>query len=388
MNIFEYQAKAILRERGLNVPNGKVASDAETAKQIAQDLGGEAWAVKAQIKTGGRGKAGGIKIAKSLDEVHEFAGKILSTPLQTYQSGGTATKVKTVLIEECCDIANELYFAITIDRAEKSIVCMASAEGGVEIEQTAKEKPEAIFKEHVGSLPKLMPYQARGMAIKMGLKEKKTLNQATKFILQLYEVFVQYDCSLAEVNPLVITSSGDVVVLDAKLGFDDSALFKHPEIVEMRDPDDETASERIARESGLSYIGLDGSIGCMVNGAGLAMATMDTVKLYGAEPANFLDVGGGAEAETVAKAFQILMSDDNVKVILVNIFGGILLCDMLAEGVVAACREAKPTVPLVVRLEGTNVERGRQILSDSGLNIITENTMKAAAQKAVELAKE
>lgn len=387
MNLFEYQAKELLRKQGLNVPRGEATTDASKARAIAERIGGNVWAVKAQVKTGGRGKAGGIKIAQSLDEVETYSRAILHSSLVTHQSGGEGKKVGSILIEEGCDISRELYVAITIDRREGCAVCVASAEGGVEIEETARTNPEAIVKEHIHPLSGMAPYQARNIASRLGIKDPALLGKVCKMLLGLYDIFVKYDCQLAEINPLVITGDNDVIALDAKMGLDDSALFRQPDAADMRDWEDESAGERIARECGLNYIALDGQVGCMVNGAGLAMATMDTVKLVGGEPANFLDVGGGASAEMVAKAFNILMSDDNVRSILINIFGGILRCDMLAEGVVEACRNVKPHVPLIVRLEGTNVERGREILQNSGLNIVTENTMKAAAQKAVELAK-
>lgn len=388
MNLYEYQAKEILRTHGLKVPRGQSTSDPEKAKAIADEMGGNVWAVKAQVKTGGRGKAGGIKIAKSLEEVSAFSKEILNLSLVTHQSGGVGSKVRSVLIEEGCSISKEFYLAITVDRLKSCAVCVASSEGGVEIEETARNNPSAIIKEHIHPLAGMSPYQARNIASRLGIKDQGLLNKIGRFVIGLYEVFAKYDCQLAEINPLVITDDGEVVALDAKLGIDDCALFRQADIAEMRDWHEESPGERIARECGLNYITLDGYIGCMVNGAGLAMATMDTVKLFGGSPANFLDVGGGASTEMVTKAFSILMSDDNVRSILVNIFGGILQCDVLAEGVVAACREVKPQVPLVVRLEGTNVEEGRRILDSSGLNIVSEQTMEAAAQRAVELAKE
>lgn len=385
MNIYEYQAKEILKIYGVKVPKGKVTSNLQEAEGIAKEIGGRGWVVKAQIKAGGRGKAGGIKIVKSLGEVKRCTKEILSTPLKTYQTGNLAKKINKVLIEEQCDIAKELYFAITIDRLQSRVVIIASSQGGIEIEEIAQKTPSAIFKEYIDPVTGMTPFQARNLAFKLGISDKDSLKSAIKFMMRLYKVFIQCDCTLAEINPLVITKEGELVALDAKLSFDDSALTRHPEIAEMRDLEDELPAERIARENNLSYIGLDGDIGCMVNGAGLAMATMDSIKLYGGEPANFLDVGGGASTEMVTQAFKILMSDEKVKAILVNIFGGILKCDVLAEGIVSACREVKPNVPLVVRLEGTNVEEGREILNASGLNIISEGSMKQAAQKAVEL---
>lgn len=388
MNIYEYQAKAILKQYGVNVPEGKVAADAQESEKIAKEIGGPNWVVKAQVLTGGRGKAGGIKIAKTLAEVKQHAQDILSRSLRTYQSGDQARKVNKVLVEQCCSIAQEFYFAITIDRLRSNVVIIASSQGGVDIEQTARSNPSAIFKEYIDLLNGLMPYQMRNLAFKLGIKDKELLKQAVKFMSQFYKVFIGCDCLLAEINPLVITKENKIVALDAKLSFDDSALLRHQEFAQMRNIQEDSLAEKLARESNLSYIGLEGNIGCMVNGAGLAMATMDSIKIYGGQPANFLDVGGGASKEMVTQAFSILMSDKNIKVILVNIFGGILKCDLLAEGMVSASQKVKPNIPLVVRLEGTNVERGREILSNSGLNIISEKSMKAAAQKAVELAGE
>jgi len=386
LNIYEYQAKEILRKHGVKVPRGKVASDPLGAEYIAKEIGGTAWVIKAQIHAGGRGKAGGIRFAKSLGEVKQYTKEVLGTSLKTYQSGDSAKNVNKVLVEEMCDIAKELYFAATVDRLRSKVVIIASSQGGVEIEETARKNPSAIFKEYIDPVTGMMPFQARNLAFNLELEDKDIVRTAIRFMLSFYALFIECDCALAEINPLVITKKDEIIALDAKLSFDDSALSRHPEIAELRDLKEELPSERIARENNLSYVGLEGNIGCMVNGAGLAMATMDCIKLYGGEPANFLDVGGGASAETVTKAFNILMSDDKVKVILVNIFGGILKCDVLAEGIVRACQEVKPHVPLVVRLEGTNVERGREILNASGLNIISESDMKAAAQKAVELA--
>lgn len=387
MNIYEYQAKELLKRYGVKVPKGRVTSSPQEAEDIAKEIGGKGWVVKAQLLAGGRGKAGGIKIARSSEEVKRYTKDILNTPLKTHQTGSAAKKIKKVLIEECCDIAKELYFAITIDRLQSKVVIIASSQGGIEIEETARKDPSAIFKEYIDPVTGMMPFQVRRLAFKLGITDKELLDKTIKFMMGLYELFIQRDCTLIEINPLVITQEAEILALDAKLSFDDNALSRHPELLKMRDLEDELPAEKIARENNLSYIGLDGDIGCMVNGAGLAMATMDSIKLYGGEPANFLDVGGGASIEMVTQAFKILMSDEKVKAILVNIFGGILKCDILAEGIVTACKEVRPQVPLVVRLEGTNVEQGRQILKDSGLNIISEESMKAAAQKAVELAK-
>lgn len=386
MNICEHHAKDILRKYGVKVPKGKVASDPLSAEYIAKEIGGKRWVVKAQILAGGRGKAGGIKIARSLEEVKQYTTEILDTPLKTCQSGNIAKKVHRVLIEQWCNIARELYYAITIDRLRSKVVIIASVQGGIEIEETARTNPSAIFKENIDPVTGIMPFHARNLAYKLGITDKEVLGRINKFMMRLYDLFIECDCALAEINPLVITKDNEIMALDAKLSFDDSALSRHPEIAGMRDLEEELPAERIARENNLSYIGLNGDIGCMVNGAGLAMATMDSIKIYGGEPANFLDVGGGASTEMVTKAFTILMSDKKVKVVLINIFGGILKCDVLAEGIVSACREVKPRVPLVVKLDGTNVERGREILKNSKLNIISEKNMKDAAKRAVELA--
>jgi succinyl-CoA synthetase beta subunit len=386
VNVYEYQGKEILRKAGVKTPRGRVASDPLTAEHVAREIGGPAWVVKAQILAGGRGKAGGVKIAKSVGEVKESTKEILGARLETYQTGSLAEKVNKVLVEEWCDIAHELYFAIAIDRLRSRIVVIASPEGGVEIEETARKNPSAIFKEYIDAAAGMMLFQARNLTFKLGIRDKDIVKGAVRTMMNIYKAFVQLDCSLIEINPLVITRQAGVVALDAKLSFDDSALSRHPEIAELRDLREELPMERTARENNLNYIALDGNIGCMVNGAGLAMATMDTIKIYGGEPANFLDVGGGASAEMISKAFRILMSDEKVRVIFVNIFGGILKCDVLAEGIVAACQELKPRVPLIVRLEGTNVEKGRQILNDSGLDIESKPDMKAAAQRAVQLA--
>lgn len=386
MNIYEYQAKEILRKHGVRVPRGRVASDSLGAEHVAREIGGVAWVVKAQILAGGRGKAGGVRIARSLDEVKQHTKKILGAPLKTYQTGGSGKKVDKVLVEEWCEIAHELYLAITIDRLQSSVVVVASWEGGVEIEEVAKKNPSAIFREYIDSTTGMMPFQARSLVFRLGIRDKDVARRAVKAMMNIHDLFVEYDCALVEINPLVVTRQAEIVALDAKLSFDDSALSRHPEVAELRDLKEELPAERIARENNLNYIALDGSIGCMVNGAGLAMATMDTIKVYGGTPANFLDVGGGASAEMISKAFSILVSDEKVKVILVNIFGGILKCDVLAEGIVSACREVKPRVPMIVRLEGTNVERGRAILNASALNISSEPDMKSAAQRAVELA--
>jgi len=386
LNIYEYQAKEIFRQYKVAVPQGLTASDPDTARKNAEKIGGEGWVIKAQVLAGGRGKAGGIKVARTLDEVQEYAGEILGKALVTKQTGSTASKVQTVLVEQLVNIDRELYVAMAVDRVLARVVCIASSRGGVDIEDTAENEPGSIFKEYIDPITGLMPFQARKIAFRLGISGKEALKKAVNILTRLYTVFTGCDCSLAEINPLVITKENEIIALDAKLGFDDSALMRQPDIGKLRNEEEESPAEKMAREAGLSYISLEGSIGCMVNGAGLAMSTMDSIKFYGGQPANFLDVGGGASRDTVTRAFTILMSDKNVKAILVNIFGGILQCDLLAEGIVAACHEVKPGVPLVVRLEGTNVEKGRQILRDSGLNIISEDTMKDAAVKAVEAA--
>jgi len=387
VNIYEYQAKELLRKSGMNVPRGKVSSGVSSGEDIVKEIGSGPWVVKAQVMTGGRGKAGGIKIAKTSAELRQCVEEILRNPLQTYQSGNSAKKVRKVLVEERCSIAKEFYLAITIDRLRSAVVIVTSPQGGVEIEETAKKNPQAIFKEYISPAEGIRLDQAKNTVFKLGVTDKGLLAECGEFIIKLYALFMQFDCLLAEVNPLVITEENKIIALDAKFNFDDSALIRHPEIARLRDLEDEQPQEAVARQNNLSYIGLEGNIGCMVNGAGLAMATMDSIKVYGGEPANFLDVGGGASTEMVTEAFKILISDKGVKAILVNIFGGILKCDVLAQGIVEACKKIKPKVPLVVRLEGTNVEKGREILKDSGLNIISENTMKEAAQRAVALAR-
>ena len=386
MNVYEYQAKELLRKHGVHVPRGRVASDPLGADHVAREVGGVAWVVQAQILAGGRGKAGGVKVAKSFDEVKEYTKRMIGAPLRTDQTGGSAKKVDTVLVEEWCEIAYELYLAITIDRFQSRVVVMASSDGGVEIEETARENPSAIFRESIDPTTGMMPFQTRSLAFRLGIRDKELVRRCSETMMRVYDFFVRYDCALVELNPLVITRQADMVALDAKVTFDDNALSRHPEIADLRDFKEESAAERIARESNLNYVALDGAIGCMVNGAGLAMATMDTIKLFGGAPASFLDVGGGATAEMISKAFRILASDNKVRVILVNVFGGILKCDILAEGIVSACQVTRPHVPLVVRLEGTNVERGRAILDASGLNVDSEADMKTAAQRAVELA--
>ncbi|MDP9729785.1 ADP-forming succinate--CoA ligase subunit beta [Alicyclobacillus tolerans] len=383
MNIHEYQAKAVLAKYGVAVPQGSVAFTVEEAVEAAKALGGKA-VVKAQIHAGGRGKAGGVKLAKSLDEVKAHASELLGKVLVTHQTGPTGKVVKRLLIEQLTDIKKEYYIGVVLDRASGRVVMMASAEGGMEIEEVAAKTPEKIFRETVDPATGLNPYQARNLAFSIGIPNE-LVNKAVKFMTALYHAFVDKDCSIAEINPLVETGDGQIMALDAKLNFDDNALYRHPEIQELRDLDEEDPKETEASKFGLSYIALDGNIGCMVNGAGLAMATMDTIKYYGGEPANFLDVGGGASEEKVTEAFKIILSDSKVKGILVNIFGGIMKCDIIANGVVAAARQIGLDKPLVVRLEGTNVELGKKILNESGLNIVAADSLADAAQKMVAL---
>lgn len=387
MKIHEYQAKEILKKFGVAVPKGKVAFTPEEAVEVAKEIGGDVWVVKAQIHAGGRGKAGGIKLARSYDEVYEHAKNMLGSKLVTYQTGPEGKIVKKVLVEQGLSIQKELYVGITLDRSTSRNVVMVSSEGGVEIEQIAAESPEKILKEYVDPKVGFMPYQARRLAFGLGL-DGEAFKNAVKFLIALYKAYEETDASLAEINPLVLTTDGQVLALDAKMNFDDNALFRHPEIVEMRDIDEEDPLEVEASKYNLNYIRLKGNVGCMVNGAGLAMATMDLIKLAGGEPANFLDVGGGAKAETVEQGFRIILSDPNVKAILINIFGGIVRCDRVAQGVVEAARKVGVNVPVVVRLEGTNAEEGAKILKESGLNFIVANGFKDAAEKVVNVLKE
>ncbi len=386
MNIHEYQGKEVLRNYGVLVPNGKVAFTVEEAVEAAKELGSQICVVKAQIHAGGRGKAGGVKVAKNLEEVRTYAAEILGKTLITHQTGPEGKEVKRLLIEEGCDIKKEYYVGIVLDRATSRVVLMASEEGGTEIEEVAEKTPEKIFKEEIDPVVGLMPYQARRIAFNINIP-KELVNQAVKFMMGLYNAYIEKDCSIAEINPLVVTGDGKVMALDAKLNFDSNALYRHKDILEYRDLEEEDVKEVEASKYDLSYISLDGNIGCMVNGAGLAMATMDIVKHYGGDPANFLDVGGGATAEKVTEAFKIILSDSNVKGIFVNIFGGIMKCDVIAEGVVEAAKQVQLSVPLVVRLEGTNVELGKKILAESGLAITSAESMADGAQKIVSLVK-
>jgi succinyl-CoA synthetase beta subunit len=387
MNIHEYQAKGLMSKFGVAVPRGAVAYTPEEAEAAARDLGGAVWAVKAQIHAGGRGKAGGVKIAKSLEEVRAFAGQLLGRALITKQTGPQGRVVKRVYVEAGCDIRRELYLGMLIDRATSRVTVMASAEGGVEIEEVAAKSPEKILKVVVDPVTGLMPHHARRIAYGLGL-EGGQVSSAVKFMTGMYAAFTALDASVVEINPLVVTGAGEVLALDAKMNFDDNGLFRQKEVAELRDEDEEDPAEIEAGRHGLNYIKLDGNIGCMVNGAGLAMATMDIIKLYGGAPANFLDVGGGATKERVTAAFKIILSDANVEGILVNIFGGIMRCDVIAEGVVAAAREIGLQVPLVVRLEGTNVELGKKILRESNLPILSADNLADAAEKVVKAVRE
>ena len=384
MNIHEYQGKEILRKYGVAVPNGKVAFTPEEAVEVAQELGAKVTVVKAQIHAGGRGKAGGVKIAKNLDEVRTYAQELLGKILVTHQTGPEGKEVKRLYIEEGSDIQKEYYLSLVLDRATSRVVMMGSEEGGMDIEEVAETNPEKIFKEVIDPVTGLLPFQARRMAFNMNIPAN-LVNKAVKLMLGIYEAFVDKDASIVEINPLVVTGSDEVVALDAKFNFDSNALYRHKDIQELRDLDEEDPKEIEASKYDLSYISLDGNIGCMVNGAGLAMATMDTISYYGGTPANFLDVGGGATAEKVTEAFKIILSDPNVKGIFVNIFGGIMKCDIIASGVITAAKEVGLSVPLVVRLEGTNVEIGKAMLNESGLNIVAADSMADGAQKIVGL---
>jgi succinyl-CoA synthetase beta subunit len=380
MKIHEYQAKEILRKFKVAVPEGMVAFTVDEAVAAAEKIGGSVWVVKAQIHAGGRGKGGGVKVAKSINEVREFANQILGMNLITHQTGPEGRLVKRLLIEQGINIDKELYLGITLDRAQSKNVIMVSTEGGVEIEKVAAESPEKILKEAIDPAVGIQAYQARKLAFGLGLQGDQ-LKNAVKFIMALYNTYEATDSSLAEINPLVVTKEGNVIALDAKMNFDDNALFRHPDIIEYRDFDEEEPLEIEASKFNLNYIKLDGNVGCMVNGAGLAMATMDIIKLAGGEPANFLDVGGGANKETVANGFKIILSDKNVQAILINIFGGIVRCDRVAQGVIDAVKEINVKVPIVVRLEGTNAEEAGVLLDKSGLKFEVAKSLQDAAQK-------
>ncbi len=386
MNIHEYQGKDLLKQYGVKVPEGKVAFTVEEAVEAAKALGTAVVVVKAQIHAGGRGKAGGVKVAKSLEEVRTYATEILGKVLVTHQTGPEGKEVRRLLIEQGCDIKKEYYVGVVVDRTTGCVVMMASEEGGMDIEEVAEHSPEKIFKEVIDPAVGMQAYQARKLAYAIKIPTE-LVNKTVSFMLSLYKAFVEKDCSIAEINPLVVTGSGDVMALDAKMNFDSNALFRHKDIVALRDLTEEDEKEIQASKYDLSYIALDGNIGCMVNGAGLAMATMDIIKYYGGEPANFLDVGGGATTEKVTEAFKIILSDPSVKGIFVNIFGGIMKCDVIANGVVEAAKQVSLDKPLVVRLEGTNVELGKKLLNESGLNIVAADSMADGAQKIVALVK-
>ncbi len=383
MKVHEYQAKEILKQYSVAVPRGKVAFSVDEAAAAALEIGGSAWVVKAQIHAGGRGKGGGVKVARSIDEVRSLASEMLGMHLVTHQTGPEGRIVKRLLIEQGIDIARELYVGVTLDRATSQAVVMASTEGGVEIEKVAAETPEKILKEFVDRTIGFQAFQARNLAFGLGLTGDAFKN-AVKFLTRLFRAYEAMDCSLAEINPLVITTGGDVLALDAKMNFDDNALYRHPTVTALRDLDEEDPLEVEASKSGLNYIKLDGNVGCMVNGAGLAMATMDIIKLAGGQPANFLDVGGGASAEAVASGFRIILADPNVRAVLINIFGGIVRCDRVAAGVVEAAKMVRVAVPVVVRLAGTNAELAGEILRDSGLNFLVADSLKEAAVKVTQ----
>jgi succinyl-CoA synthetase beta subunit len=393
MNIHEYQAKELLQKFDVATTRGRVASTLDQAEQIAREFGDVDVVVKAQIHAGGRGKGtftngfkGGVHVRKTPPEVRDVAAKMLGQILVTHQTGPGGRQVNKVLVAESADIAREIYFAVLVDRATAAPVIVASTEGGVEIEAVAAKSPEKIIREPIDPLAGLQPFQTRKLAKQLGF-ESSQLKSASKLFEGLYRTFIAYDCSMVEVNPLVVTAKGDVLALDAKFNFDDNALYRHPEIAALRDIAEEDPREVEASKHGLNYIGLDGNIACLVNGAGLAMATMDIIKFYGGEPANFLDVGGGATEEQVTEAFKILIADKKVKAILVNIFGGIMKCDIIAQGIINAAKAVKLSMPLVVRLEGTNVEKGKQLLKESGLALITADDLADAAQKAVKAAR-
>ena len=387
MNVHEHQAKALLKKYGVAVPKGEAAFSVDEAVKAAEDLGGPVYVVKAQIHAGGRGKGGGVKVVKSVEDVKAEAERMLGMTLVTHLTGPEGKEVGRLYVEDGCDIARELYLSMLVDRGEGRVVVVASTEGGMDIEEVAAETPEKIQTVVIDPLVGMSGFQARRIAFGLGL-EGKQVGSAVKLLTNLYQAFNDLDAAMIEINPLVVTGAGDIMALDAKMGFDDNALFRHPDVEALRDVTEENPVERKAEEIGLNYVALDGEIGCMVNGAGLAMATMDIIKLNGAAPANFLDVGGAADKERVIEAFKIILSDDKVKAILVNIFGGIMRCDIIAEGVVAATKELGLEVPLVVRLEGTNVDKGKQIMAESGLAITPADNLKDAAEKVVKAMRE
>jgi len=382
MNIHEYQAKELFRQYGVRTLQGVVASNSDEAAKACKELGGKIWVVKAQVHAGGRGKGGGIVLCRSADEVYEAANNLIGKNLITPQTAKEGVEVRTIYIEEGCNISKELYLGIVLDREKELPVIMASTEGGVEIEEVASKNPGKILKVHVDPITGLGDWQARQIAFGLDLEGTQIKNCA-KFMKSLYKLFVDLDCSIVEINPLVVNTDDEIIALDAKINFDSSGLFRHKEIEELRDTNEEEPLETRANKVGLNYIKLDGKIGCMVNGAGLAMATMDIIKLHGGEPANFLDVGGGADAKQVAEGFKVILSDPEVKAIFVNIFGGIMRCDFIAEGIITAAKEINMNVPLIVRLAGTNVELGKKMLSESGLDLISADDMDDGARKAI-----
>ena len=386
MNIHEYQAKELLKARGLPVLNGGVAYTVDEAVDVAKSLPGPVYVVKAQIHAGGRGKGGGVKVVKTIDDVKAEATRMLGMQLVTHQTGPQGQEVSRLYIEDGCNIARELYLGLLIDRATSSVTIMASTEGGMDIEEVSEKTPEKIMKVVIDPAIGFQAFQGRQIAFALGL-EGKQVGKCVKLVTQMYDAFVELDASIVEINPLVVTADGDLLPLDAKMNFDDNAMFRQKEVEDLRDVAEEDPAEKRAKDHELNYVKLTGNIGCMVNGAGLAMATMDIIKLYGGDPANFLDVGGGATKERVAEAFRIILSDPNVEGILVNIFGGIMRCDVIAEGVITAARELGLTMPLVVRLEGTNVEKGKKLLKESGLNIIAADNLADAAEKVVNTVK-
>ena len=382
MNFHEYQAKQLFADYGIAVPKGIVARSPDEAVAAAKQIPGDLWVVKAQIHAGGRGKAGGVKLAKSYDEVASYAKQMLGAKMATYQTAGVELPIDSVLISEGTDIAKELYLSVLVDRSTKTVTFIASAEGGMDIEQVAHEKPEAIHTLNINYVEGLQPYQCRDVGFAMGLNAKQ-VGQLTKIMMGLFKLFMEKDLALVELNPLAILTNGDLAVLDGKINSDDNASFRHPELVAMRDTRQEDETEVLASKYDLNYVTMDGDIGCMVNGAGLAMATMDVIALNGGSPANFLDVGGGATKERVTEAFKLILSSDKVKAIFVNIFGGIVRCDMIAEGIIAAVKEVDVKVPVIVRLEGTNVEAGKELLRNSGLAITAADDINDGAKKAV-----
>ncbi|KFN51252.1 ADP-forming succinate--CoA ligase subunit beta [Arenimonas composti] len=386
MNFHEYQAKQLFGEYGIAVPAGRVARTPEEAVDAAKAIGGDFWVVKAQIHAGGRGKAGGVKLAKTLDDVRAYAKGMLGTKMETYQTAGVALPVDSVLVTQATDIAKELYLSVLVDRGTRTVTFIASSDGGVEIEKTAVENPDAIKTLHVNFVQGLQPYQCRDLGFALGLNAKQ-VNQLSKIMLGLYKLFNEKDLALVELNPLAVLTDGSLAVLDGKINSDDNAAFRHAELTAMRDIRQEDETEVLASQHDLNYVTMDGNIGCMVNGAGLAMATMDVIKLEGGEPANFLDVGGGATKERVTEAFKLILRSPDVKAIFVNIFGGIVRCDMIAEGIIAAVKEVDVKVPVIVRLEGTNVEKGKELLKNSGLAITPADDINDGAKKAVAAAK-